>query len=97
MRWTTFGISAPPLCDEIHMLGSCWEVCTVKKIKRWLIERILPVWARESLLAEIEDLKRQNTELRHELALRNEYISGLEAGIRAQRRIVINTVGGEKK
>lgn len=69
----------------------------MKKIKRWLIERILPVWARESLLAEIEDLKRQNTELRHQLALRNEYISGLEAGIRAQRRIVINTVGGEKK
>lgn len=69
----------------------------MKKIKRWLIERILPVWARESLLVEIEDLKRQNTELRHQLALRSEYISGLEAGIRAQRRIVINTVGGEKK
>ena len=69
----------------------------IKKVKRWLIERILPVWARESLLAEIEDLKKQNTELRCQLALRNEYISGLENGIRAQRRIVINTTGGEKK
>ncbi len=69
----------------------------MKKIKHWLFERILPVWARESLLAEIEELKRQNTELRHQLALRNEYISGLESGIRAQRRIVINTTGGEKK
>ena len=69
----------------------------MKKIKRWLIDRILPVWARESLLTEIEDLKKQNTELRHHLALRNEYISGLECGIRAQRRIVINTTGGERK
>ena len=69
----------------------------IKRIKRWLIERILPVWAREELLTQIECLKKQNEALRHELALRNEYINGLECGIRAQRRIVINTVGGEKK
>lgn len=69
----------------------------IKKFKRWLIDRILPVWARAELLADIERLKKQNEELRHELALRNEYISGLESGIRAQRRIVINAVGGEKK
>lgn len=69
----------------------------IKKFKRWLIDRILPVWARAELLADIERLKKQNEELRHELALRNEYISGLEIGIRAQRRIVINAVGGEKK
>ena len=69
----------------------------IKRIKRWLIERILPVWAREELLGEIEQLKKQNETLRHELALRNEYISGMEIGIRAQRRIVINTTGGERK
>lgn len=67
----------------------------MKKIKRWLIERILPVWAREELLATIEKLEKQNEALRHELALQNEYISGLETGIRVQRRIVINT--GEVK
>ena len=69
----------------------------MKKIKRWLIERILPVWAREELMAEIGNLEKQNDALRRQLALRNEYISGLENGIRAQRRIVINTTGGEKK
>lgn len=69
----------------------------IKRIKRWLIERILPVWAREELLGEIEQLNKQNEALRHELALRNEYISGMEIGIRAQRRIVINTTGGERK
>lgn len=69
----------------------------IKRIKSWLIERILPVWAREELLSQIEMLEKQNEALRHELALRNEYINGLESGIRSQRRIVINTVGGEKK
>lgn len=67
----------------------------ITKLKRWLIDRILPVWARAELLAEIDSLKKKNEELRHELALRDEYINGLENGIRAQRRIVINT--GEVK
>lgn len=69
----------------------------MSKLKHWLIERILPVWAREELMGEIEKLQKQNEALRHELALRNEYISGLECGIRSQRRIIINTSGGEKK
>ena len=67
----------------------------IKRLKHWLIERILPVWAREELLVEIDRLKEENASLRHELALREEYINGLENGIRAQRRIVINT--GEVK
>ena len=67
----------------------------IKRLKHWLIERILPVWAREELLVEINRLKEENASLRHELALREEYINGLENGIRAQRRIVINT--GEVK
>lgn len=69
----------------------------IKKIKRWLIERILPVWAKAELLSQIESLEKQNEQLRQLIAQRDEYINGLEAGVRAQRRIVINTVGGEKK
>jgi hypothetical protein len=65
------------------------------KIKRWLIERILPVWAREALMAEIERLKESNRQLAEERDRLNAYIEGLEAGIRAQRRIVINN--GEMK
>lgn len=68
----------------------------IRRIVRWLIERILPVWAREELLNQIEKLEKQNEALRHELALRNEYINGLERGIRAQRRIVIQTGEGNK-
>ncbi len=65
------------------------------KIKRWLIERILPVWAREELMAENEKLHEENRRLKMENAKLDAYIGGLEAGIRAQKRITINT--GEVK
>ena len=67
----------------------------IKRLKRWLIERILPVWAREELMAEIERLKESNRQLAAERDRLNAYIAGVEAGIRAQRRIIINN--GEVK
>ena len=67
----------------------------IKRLKRWLIERILPVWAREALIAENEKLQEKNQQLTAECDRLNAYIEGLEAGIRAHRRIVINN--GEMK
>jgi cell division protein FtsB len=67
----------------------------IKRLKRWLIERIMPVWAREELMAEIERLKESNRQLAEERDRLNAYIEGLETGIRAQRRIIINN--GEVK
>jgi cell division protein FtsB len=67
----------------------------IKRLKRWLIERILPVWARSELMAEIEKLKAKNQQLIAECDRLNAYIAGLENGIRAQRRIIINN--GEVK
>lgn len=68
----------------------------MKKIKHWLIERILPVCARELLLSEIDGLNKKVEELQREIMRKDAYIDGLERGIRSQRRIVINTTGGEK-
>ena len=67
----------------------------MKKIKRWLIERILPVWAREQLLSEIRRLEEANSALRKQIVALESYTEGLEAGIKSQRRIIINT--GEAK
>jgi hypothetical protein len=62
----------------------------VKKIKDWLINTFLPVWAKQSILAENAQLKAENARLRAKLRELGAYTDGLEAGIRAQRRIVIN-------
>lgn len=62
----------------------------MKKLKHWLFERILPVWARSELMAENEQLRKQIDSLKLELQLKDEYIDGLLVGVRAQRRIIIN-------
>ena len=67
----------------------------IKKLKHWLYTRFLAVWLKESLLADNRILQREVDDLREELDRKNAYIRGLEAGMRAQRRIVINT--GEVK
>lgn len=67
----------------------------MRKIKRWLIERLLPVWAKKDLLKEIDRLQQINHEQEIHIKQLDAYIDGLEYGIRNQRRIVINN--GEVK
>lgn len=67
----------------------------MKRIKHWIINKVLPIWAREELLKENERLREKNRELQIQITELNAYIEGLEAGIKAQRRIVINA--GEVK
>ena len=64
-------------------------------MKKWLLERFLPMWAKETVLKDNCRLQKEVEDLRQQLAERNAYISGLEDGIRTQRRIIINT--GEVK
>ena len=61
----------------------------MRKIKKWLIDRILPVWAREELLRQIRALEEENERLRHVVALKDEYIDGLKWGVKQQRKVVI--------
>lgn len=61
------------------------------KFKKWLIGEFLPVWAKQTLLEENTKLEGKVAALEKKLAEQYAYVDGLEAGIRAQRRIVINT------
>jgi hypothetical protein len=67
----------------------------IQKFKNWLFTRFLPMWAKESVFADYKKLQAENERLLVQLAEKEAYIEGLHAGMRHQRRIVINT--GEVK
>lgn len=69
----------------------------IKRLRKWLYDRFLPMWAKETLLADYRHVCSENERLLMKLAEKDAYIEGLQAGIKAQRRIVINTTGEVKK
>lgn len=67
----------------------------MRKIRDWFLLKFLPAWAKDSVYQENRRLKEEIDRLCAAIRERDAYIDGLEAGIRAQRRIIINT-GGQK-
>lgn len=65
-------------------------------MKKWLIERFLPMWAKESVLKDNRALKRQIRLLQQQLQAKDAYIRGLEMGIRAGKRVQIFNQGGKE-
>lgn len=68
----------------------------MKKIKRWLVERFLPVYLKEELMEENKRLREELQELRTHVRELNAYAEGLEYGLRSQRRLVVNSREGRK-
>ena len=68
----------------------------MKRIKKWFWDRFLPMWAKETLLADYKLISKENELLRDELSRKDAYIDGLLAGLKSQRRIVINTTEGKR-
>ena len=64
-------------------------------MRKWLIDNFLPMWAKETVLAENRRLKRENKHLGYELRERMAYMDGLEQGLRTGRRY-LNLDGGKK-
>ena len=62
----------------------------IRRIRQWLIDRFLPVWAKESVVKENERLRQRLAEKETEIERLKAYIEGLETGIRSHRKIVIN-------
>lgn len=65
----------------------------MRKWKNWLIRSFLPNWAKETLMDQVAALQEENRSLRMQLKEKEAYIAGLESGVRAQRRIIINNHG----
>lgn len=63
----------------------------MRKLKYWLFNELLPVWAKQELLAENRRLRDKVIGLQARIREQDSYIEGLEAGIRLQRKIIINT------
>ena len=68
----------------------------IKKIKNWIIHRFLPVAAREMLETDNKRLQEEVRRCHEESEQLKAYIGGLETGMKAQRRIIINTGEGNK-
>lgn len=62
----------------------------MKRFKAWLYDKFLPMWAKETLLEDNKRLLNTNRELSQEIQRLQAYIDGLERGIKAQRKTVIN-------
>lgn len=64
-------------------------------MRKWLIDRFLPMWAKETVLAENRYLQRENRRLQEQLQQQEAYIQGIQNGLRAVKRISIYNRGGD--
>ncbi len=64
-------------------------------MKKWLIDRFLPMWAKETVLAENRHLRQENRCLQEKLRQQEAYIQGVQTGLRAVKRISIYNGGGD--
>lgn len=69
----------------------------LKRIKEWFLNRFLPMWAKETVMADNRRLQQEVAQLRNELEQKTAYINGMVAGTKSLRRIVINTSSQEDK
>lgn len=63
-------------------------------MKKWLQNRFLPLWAKETLLADKRRLEQENKLLQRKIMELEAYVEGMRAGLRAGKRISIINRGG---
>lgn len=61
----------------------------MSRFKRWLVNKYLPTWAKQTIAKENEQLEEQIRQMRLEMADLKGYCDGLETALRAIRRITI--------
>ena len=65
-------------------------------MKKWLQNNFLPMWAKETLLAEKRQLERENLEKQQKINELKAYIQGMQSGLRAFKRVRFVSRGGEE-
>lgn len=65
-------------------------------MKKWMIDRFLPMWAKETVLKENRQLRRQIAQLNRKLQEANAYIQGIHVGLRGSKRIRVYERGGQE-
>ena len=55
-------------------------------MKKWLTERFLPLWAKETVLRDNKNLKAENAALRQKIRELENYIQGIHLGLRGRRK-----------
>lgn len=56
-------------------------------MKKWFLERFLPMWAKETVFADNRQLRRDNRQLKQKVQLLESYIEGIQTGLRAARKV----------
>lgn len=59
-------------------------------MKKWFLDRFLPMWAKESVLRDNRALMRRVRQLEQEVEKQKAYIRGLEKGMCSAKRKVRN-------
>ena len=55
-------------------------------MKKWFLERFLPMWAKETVLSDNRALRAKNAALEEQVRQLESYIRGMRAGLRAVRK-----------
>lgn len=61
----------------------------MRHVRKWLLERFLPAWAKDSVYRENRALRDKLERQERDIRELNAYIDGLETALRSMRRIVI--------
>ena len=64
-------------------------------MKRWLQNRFLPMWAKETVLRDNRILQQENAQLQQKIQQLEAYIDGLHRGLRTIKRSRVAIRGGE--
>ena len=65
-------------------------------MKKWLTEHFLPMWAKETVLADTRQLRTENEHLQQKLRELNAYADGLQTGMKCVRHVRFSMQGGKE-